>query len=205
MFQAYENEEFYMNKYIFLDTETSGLDCYEDRICQLSYLITDEDLNILEAKNFYFYLSEVDDGASRVHGLTPDILKELSGGKVFVDFAEEIAEDLKDSMVICHNVDFDLNFLAEEFRRIGTNDKLYEDCFCTMHAYTNILKLPHPYYYYKFPRLDEVVYYLNISSNQIKDVINRSFEKSSGFHDARYDVACTYLAYKKYLDILLED
>ena len=194
-----------MSKYIFLDTETSGLDWEEDRICQLSYLITSEELDILDAKNFYFYLNEVDDGASRIHGLTPSILKELSGGKVFADYSQEIAEDLKDSMVICHNTDFDLNFLAEEFRRIGVNDEIYKDCFCTMHAYTNILKLPHPYYYYKFPRLDEVVYYLNVSSNQIKSVIDKSFEKSTGFHDSRYDVACTYLAYKEYLNILLED
>ena len=195
----------FMSKYIFLDTETSGLDPYEDRICQLSYLVTDEDLNILDAKNFYFYLEHVDDGASRIHGLTPDVLKELSGGKVFRDFAKEIAEDLKDSMVICHNTDFDLNFLAEEFRRIKVKDELYKDCFCTMHAYTNILKLPHPYYHYKFPKLEEVVYYLGIERKQIKDVINRSFEKSSGFHDARFDVACTYLIYKEYLEILLED
>lgn len=194
-----------MSKYIFLDTETSGLYWEEDRICQLSYLVANEELDILDAKNFYFYLSEVDDGASRVHGLTPNILKELSGGKVFGDFAEEIQKDLKDSIVVCHNVDFDLNFLEQEFRRINVKDKLYEDCFCTMHAYTNILKLPHPYYYFKYPKLEEVIYYLDIESNQIKTVINRSFKSSSGFHDARYDVACTYLIYREYLEILLED
>lgn len=194
-----------MNKYIFLDTETSGLDWEEDRICQLSYMVTDSDLNILEAKNFYFYLEHVDTGASRVHGLTPDILLKLSGGKVFRDFAKEIQQDLKDSVVVCHNVDFDLNFLEQEFKRIGVEDKIYEDCFCTMQAYTNILKLPHPYYCYKYPKLEEVVYYLGIQKKQIKDIINKSFKESTGFHDARYDVTCTYLAYKKYLDILLED
>lgn len=194
-----------MNKYIFLDTETSGLDWGEDRICQLSYIVTDEDLNILGAKNFYFYLSEVDYGASRVHGLTPNVLKELSGDKVFADFAKEIQQDLKDSVIICHNVDFDLNFLEQEFKRIGVEDKIYEDCFCTMQAYTNILKLPHPYYHYKFPKLEEVVYYLGIQKKEIKSVINRSFKSASGFHDSRFDVACTYLAYKKYLEILLED
>lgn len=194
-----------MSKYIFLDTETSGLDPYEDRICQLSYLVTDEDLNILDAKNFYFYVDEVDDGASRVHGLIPNILKELSGGKVFKDFANEIQKDLEDSTVVCHNIEFDLNFLEQEFKKIGVEDKIYEDCFCTMQAYTNILKLPHPYYHYKYPKLEETIYYLGIERKQIKDVISESFKESQGFHDARYDVACTYLAYKKYLDILLED
>lgn len=191
--------------YIFLDTETSGLDWEEDRICQLSYMITDSDLNILGVKNFYFYLESVDRGASRVHGLTPDVLRELSSGKVFRDFANEIQKDLKDSTVVCHNIEFDLNFLEQEFERIGVNDELYEDCFCTMQAYTNILKLPHSYYHYKYPKLEEVVYYLGIQKKEIKDVISESFKESQGYHDARYDVACTYLAYKKYLDILLED
>lgn len=194
-----------MNKYIFLDTETSGLDPCEDRICQLSYLITNEELDILDSKNFYFYLSEVDNGASRVHGLTPSVLRELSGGKVFKDFSQEIKKDLKDNTIICHNVDFDLSFLEQEFKRIGVEDKIYEDCFCTMQAYTNILKLPHPYYHHKYPKLEETIYYLGIERKQIKDVINRSFKSSSGFHDARFDVACTYLIYREYLEILLED
>ena len=187
-------------KYIFLDTETSGLDPYEDRICQLSYLITNEELDILDSKNFYFYLSEVDNGASRVHGLTPSVLRELSGGKVFKDFSQEIKKDLKDNTIICHNVDFDLSFLEQEFKRIGVECELYKDCFCTMGVYTDILKLPHPYYYYKFPKLEEVIDYLSISSQKIKDVINRSFGKSNGFHDARYDVACTYLIYKAFVN-----
>lgn len=187
-------------KYIFLDTETSGLDPYEDRICQLSYMVTDSDLNILNAKNFYFYLEHVDRGASRVHGLTPSILKELSGGKVFRDFAEEIKKDLEDSIVVCHNVEFDLNFLNQEFKRISLECELFKDCFCTMGVYTDILKIPHPYYHFKYPKLEEVIDYLNIPNARIEDVIDKSFEKSTGFHDARFDVACTYLIYKAFVN-----
>lgn len=189
-----------MSKLIFLDTETSGLSPYEDRICQLSYIITNEDLNILGAKNFYFYLNEVDDGASRVHGLTPNVLKELSGGKVFRDFANEIKKDLEDSIVVCHNIEFDLNFLEQEFKRISLECELFKDCFCTMGVYTDILKIPHPYYHFKYPKLEEVIDYLNIPNARIEDVINRSFGKSNGFHDARYDVACTYLIYKAFIN-----
>lgn len=43
-----------MSKFIIFDTETTGLKAETNQIAQLSYIIADNDLNILKSKNFYF-------------------------------------------------------------------------------------------------------------------------------------------------------
>lgn len=197
-----------MKRYVFLDTETSGLCDFWDYICQLSYLVTDKDLNVIETKNFYFYVPEVGREAISVHGLTPDILKKLSGGKKFEDFADEIVEDLKNAeLVICHNAEFDLGFVRyalEAVEKYRGKTQINNNYFCTMEAYTDILQIPHRYYKVKYPRLKEVIDYLNVTDDDIKKVIDNSFGESRGYHDSRYDVACTYIIYKKYLNLDIE-
>lgn len=183
---------------IILDTETTGLDPYSNQIAQLSYLIIDNDNNIQAAKNYYFAVDEVDPGASKIHGLTVDKLDELSDGKTFKDYSEEIYKDLTDAdEIICHNTGFDISFITWEFKMLRIDLNLH-NTFCTMEYYTDILKTPN-YYGYKWPKLEEVVRYLNIDISSIEANARELFnmENSIGYHDSRVDILYTYEIFKR--------
>ncbi|MFR5132772.1 MAG: 3'-5' exonuclease [Terrisporobacter sp.] len=189
-----------MRKLIF-DTETTGLNPYGNQIAQLSYLMIDDNYEVKTAKNFYFAVDCVEAGASEVNGLTKKVLDELSEGKKFKDFSNEIYEDfLNAETLIAHNLEFDLNFIRQEFKRLDYNvDALDEnkEYLCTMNIYTDILKIEHKYYGYKYPRLDEVMSRLDISRKYISNIANDIFRiEDIGYHDARFDIVATLLAYK---------
>ena len=81
--------------YIFFDTETTGLDD-DDRIIQLSYIITDKKLNILGARNYFFDVDEISVGATAIHGIDKEKIVKLSGGKRFEDYAKDVLVLIKD-------------------------------------------------------------------------------------------------------------
>ena len=190
-----------MKKIIF-DTETTGLNAYENQIAQLSYIIVDKEFNIENAKNFYFTVDFMEEDASRVNGLDEEILQKLSGNKRFRDFAEEIYKDfLSVDVLVAHNLDFDLRFLMKEFRRLDFDiDRLRENkkYFCTMEYYTEVIGIEHYYYGYKYPKLEEVIYYLDIEDGDIEEKTKEVFKCDEvSYHDSRFDVIATLDAYKK--------
>ena len=194
-----------MKKIIF-DVETTGLNACENQIAQLSYIIIDEEFNIEKAKNFYFTVDYMEPRASSVNGLTEKILEKLSNNKKFKDFAEEIYTDFLDvEVLIAHNLDFDLRFLIKEFKRLGFDiDKLGENkgYFCTMESYTMFMEIPHDYYGLKYPRLDEVMCYLDIKYTDIEDKENEVFGCDVvSWHDSQFDVIATLEAYKQVKNI----
>ena len=189
-----------MERIIFLDTETTGLDYNNNQILQLSYIISDLEANIIAAKNFYIDVDvEIEEGASSVHKITKEKIIELSGGKKFKDIASEVFWDLSNNKIICHNTNFDLSFIKEEFLRL--NKKLdIKDSFCTMQYYTDILKI-HNYYGYKWPKLEEVIDYLKIDRNELVKEAKEIFNTNDNIklHDARLDVYSTFAIYNTML------
>lgn len=182
--------------YIFLDTETTGLLNTRDQIVQLSYIITDEEFNIVEAKNYFFDVDvEISEEATEVHGIDKEKLIELSGGKKFKDYAKDILWDFQSAKVICHNVQFDTSFLTSAFKMIDKDLNL-SNTFCTMMNYEDILKLQHSYYGTKWPKLSEVVEFLQLNIDDLKMKAMELFGETGEFHDARLDVYTTYVIYK---------
>jgi DNA polymerase-3 subunit epsilon len=101
---------------IVLDTETTGLNPkLGDRIIEigcveiLSRAITD--------RHFHTYLNperDIDEGASRVHGLTRE---DLMAKPRFADVARDFLDYVRDAELIIHNADFDVEFLDMELAR----------------------------------------------------------------------------------------
>lgn len=184
---------------IYLDTETTGL--HPGQICQLSYVIQDGD-NV-SAKNFFFAVDYVEYGALTVHGFSTQVLQELSGGKGFECFVEEIENDFKCADVICaHNVSFDFMFLRREFERCR-KDFEPNASFCTMKNSVTACKLTRPNSGgYKYPKLNELCAYLGISDSDIKNCSDKLFGAKAGYHDARFDTTAVYLAVNKGVDII---
>lgn len=112
-------------KKLFLDTETTGLSRYRNRICSLT--LVDEYDN---TRTFMFNPEQqVEAGASRVNGYTwaslrkyPTFEKQARQIKMILDSAD---------VIIAHNAAFDVGFLKSEFDRCGLcwNPKCIE---CTM-------------------------------------------------------------------------
>ena len=174
---------------VIFDTETTDL--YPGDICQISYIIFD---NGIKARNFYFEVDKMSPSAERVHGLSIEKLKELSGGKRFKDCADEIYRDFSNLNIISgHNVSFDIKFLREEFKRLDLRLS-YEREFCTMKHFTNICKIVKNDGTYKYPRLEELIKFFNISDKEIEDKTKELFNVTGNdYHDARYDTTATYL------------
>jgi len=180
--------------YVFLDTETTGL--HPGQIAQLSYIVTDEDLNIEKVFNQYYSVEHMSRGAARVHGLTKELLEKLSNGLIFDDTVDEVREDLEDSTIIGHNISFDIRFLKAEFERLGP-EYSPKDKFCTMFHFTNICKIPGAKRY-KRPKLVELMEFLKQCPYEGLEFTKNTYNCSdAGFHDARYDTGILYLCYKK--------
>ncbi len=104
-------------RFAFLDLETTGLSpWFGDRICEVGIVLT-EGKRIRET-----YETLVDPGrelspaAASTNGLTD---AELATAPPFESVADEVIAHLRDAVVVCHNAQFDLQFLDNEFRRIG--------------------------------------------------------------------------------------
>ncbi|MEE8589440.1 MAG: exonuclease domain-containing protein [Sulfurimonadaceae bacterium] len=101
-------------KYIILDTETTGVD-EEDRIIQLSYLVTDLEGNILEMHDDLCTAplpTKFDSMA--IHNITPEMLE---GKPVCVDtkaFARLHELNIPENIMVIQNAEFDEAMLAKE-------------------------------------------------------------------------------------------
>lgn len=103
---------------IVLDTETTGINPKDGhRIVEIAAIeINGLEISQNRIHRFFNPAREVDKGASAVHGLTLDRLKDEPA---FEDFAHEILEFIRGAELIIHNAPFDLGFLNSEFKRAG--------------------------------------------------------------------------------------
>jgi DNA polymerase-3 subunit epsilon len=104
-------------RYIILDTETTGLDPKQGhRVIELAGVeVVDRRLT---GRHVHFYLDperEIDGGATDVHGLTWETLRDKPK---FADIAAEFIDFARGASWIIHNAPFDLAFLDEELKRI---------------------------------------------------------------------------------------
>ena len=104
---------------IILDTETTGLEPKRGhRIIEVGCV---ELINRrLTDNNFHFYLNpqrDIDEGAIAVHGLTSEF---LSDKPLFEEISEKLYSYLKDAEVVIHNAPFDVGFIDNEFRLMGS-------------------------------------------------------------------------------------
>ena len=105
-----------MTRQVVLDTETTGLNAkLGDRIIEIGCV---EVLSRrVSERRFHAYLNperDVDLGATRVHGLT---LEDLRQKPKFADVAREFLDFVSGAEVIIHNAEFDVEFLDLELGR----------------------------------------------------------------------------------------
>jgi len=104
-------------RFAFLDLETTGLSpWFGDRICEVGIVLT-EGKRIKETfQSLVNPERPLSLGAASANGLSDAM---LARAPHFSGLAGKIRALLTDSVVVCHNARFDLQFLDSEFRRLG--------------------------------------------------------------------------------------
>jgi len=105
-----------MPRQVVLDTETTGLHAkLGDRVVEIGCVeIVSRRVG---ERNFHAYINperDIDEGASRIHGLT---LEDLKGKPKFAEVAAEFLEFIRGAELVIHNASFDVEFLDQELGR----------------------------------------------------------------------------------------
>lgn len=113
-------------KYLVFDTETTGVDVFNDRVVQLYIMLMSEDGSLEREWEWVINPEvEVPGGAAEVHGLTTEYLQEngLDSQKALEE-AREVFAAYQGATWVAYNLNFDLSILDREFRRHGI-DKVF--------------------------------------------------------------------------------
>ena len=177
---------------LFFDTETTGL--IPGGIIQLSYIMEDE--NGVRTKNFFFAVDYIEPSATEVHGFTVEKIYELSRGRTFSEFMEEIYDDFSSAdLIVAHNAKFDIGFMIAEYYRRDRRFR-YKEEFDTMRFFTPILKLERANHKgYKFPKLIELCEFFDIYPYDVTRKTIELFSSDAARHDARYDTTAMYMCF----------
>jgi DNA polymerase-3 subunit epsilon len=104
-------------RHLILDTETTGLDPKDHRIIEIGAIeLIDRRPT---GRNVHFYVNpdrEIDAGATDVHGLSWEMLRDKPK---FAEIADEFITFARGAQWVIHNAPFDVAFLDEEFARLG--------------------------------------------------------------------------------------
>ena len=111
---------------IALDTETTGISTDEGhRIIEIGCVEIEN--RRITGNEFHCYLNperEIDEGATRVHGLT---LEKLSNEPLFKEVAKDFLSFVSGAELIIHNAAFDVGFLNKEISLLEWDENSIED------------------------------------------------------------------------------
>lgn len=172
-------------KILVFDTETGGLNAYDNDILQLSYQIVDgETFDTIREVNHYFPWpddkSRVQLGAIQVNGLTEEYLSTQvlsSRYEALTDFVDDLSMC---DLCVAHNGEFDMGFINATARREGVRCPEWPAMVDTMKSTVDICCIPHKRGWgYKWPKLIELAECLCIKTDDIN------------LHDSSADVELT--------------
>jgi DNA polymerase III epsilon subunit family exonuclease len=104
-------------RFAFLDLETTGLSpWFGDRICEVGIVITEGKRIKEQVQQLVNPECPLSPGAASTNGLTD---ADLKSAPLFEAIAPKVLGLLSDTVVVCHNAQFDIQFLDSEFKRLG--------------------------------------------------------------------------------------
>ncbi len=129
----------YPSDYVVVDLETSGLDVKENEIIEIGMLKVQQNEVIQTFNELIEPEQLISKAIEEITGITNALLKKE--GKKIREVLPEIKKFIGESILIGHNVLFDINFLNQE--AIKENYDIFENQHCdTMEMYADIFK-PH--------------------------------------------------------------
>ncbi len=160
-------------KYIFFDTETTGVPrnykapmqdtANWPRLVQLAWLLVDEKGTELKRKSVIIRPDgfSIPEETVRVHGITTE--RAQKEGLPLRNVLDEFMQDLElAEEVVGHNIDFDIHIVGAELCRLGLSTQTIskKPTTCTMKSFTDFCAIPsnNGYGGYKWPTLEELYY-----------------------------------------------
>ena len=114
------------NKFIILDTETTGLEVQQGhRVIEIGAVLLNDRKKSEE--HFHTYLNPsrlIDEEASKVHGIMNE---DLLDKPYFEEVAEEFLEFVDGSTLVIHNAAFDVGFLNNELKLASSKYPMLQD------------------------------------------------------------------------------
>lgn len=175
-------------RYIGFDTETTGINPFNDRIVQAAIAVWDDDEKVFEKQWFINPGIEVPKAASDVHGFSTEFLREHGGDRsALVEVANVLLEQYSngDSVICITNAPFDTTFLNAELNRLG-RARIDWDSFLIADSYV----------------LDKAIDKYRKGSRKLVDtakVWGVEVDESAA-HDATYDLYLSVAVVKKILE-----
>ena len=104
-------------RFAFLDLETTGLSpWFGDRICEVGIVISEGKRIKQQYQQLVNPERPLSPGAASTNGLSDDDLK---SAPLFEEVGPKVLGLLSDTVVVCHNAQFDIQFLDSEYKRLG--------------------------------------------------------------------------------------
>lgn len=159
-------------KKLFLDLETPNK--RNNRPCQIGLIYEVDDSVVFEKNIMINPEAPFDDYNIDIHHITPDMVSEAPN---FPEVWEKLRPYFSESLIVGHNVRFDLSVLSKSIHDYGLEplDVMYEDTMIKAHS----LELP--------GKLDELNIYLKLPD--------------FSHHDAMEDIRATRLIYHKLYEL----
>ncbi len=110
--------------YCFLDLETTGLEHEKDSILEVSFIVTDENLQEISRVDEIIIPEKTPliPFVTQLTGITPELVE--AEGKQWSDMKNEVISKIGDATIIGHNIDFDIRFLQENGVALEKNKRI---------------------------------------------------------------------------------
>lgn len=196
-------------EYIFYDTETTGFTrC--DEVIQFSGFVTDENLKLKSAIDFYCYTQvPINKKALEVHGINASALWKLSGGKTFEDqFYDSSISKKNDLVWVSYSTSgFDERLVNQTLKNNGLPGYDFGSKITYFGQETNGI---HTMEFYKTlknrcfdgrdKKLVQAVQDAGFSKDQAESLFRKVLKKegTAVFHNALFDAFSLYLLAMRY-------
>ena len=164
LLQALETE----NVVVF-DVESTGLDTTNDEIIQIAAIRLNADGSIKEQFMRYLKPTKSVGRSVNVHGLDDDFL--AANGQDPHSVFEEFVEFASNSVLVGHNVNYDLNILSSQMSRLSMSPLIYKNYYDTLDIFRRF-----------YPRLD---------NHKLESIGEFCEVKHKSTHDAYDDICAT--------------
>lgn len=126
-------EEFHKDNVIVFDVESTGTDVTEDEIIQIAAVKINSKGEIIDSFEKFLKNTKSVESSYKVHGFSDDFLSEKGEDKKKV--LEEFIEFSKDSIIVGHNVQYDINILTSELSRNSLEGPKFKSFYDTLDIY----------------------------------------------------------------------
>lgn len=166
----------HLSDYVVLDLETTGLSAKKEKIIEIGIVKISDGVKIGEFSSLVNPEKQVSSRITKITGITNSDLVEAP---LFSEIGVTVKNFIGDSLVIGHNITFDLSFLESAFAECGIH---------IGYTYLDTLDLARKTFpSFKDHKLETLITQLNLSDGQS--------------HRALDDVYCTHALFEKICDL----